>query len=580
MTETAPAAQPWPAVSLSQSHALLTRAGSPFEVEDKVIEGRPVRVWKNAPPTLRHELLAARAYGERPFLIHEDERVTFEAFYRACVAMARRLQADGVQPGDRVAVVMRNMPEWPVAFYGASIAGAIVAPLNAWWTADELAFGLADCGAKAVVLDGERYDRVASRLPSCADLERVYVARHTGAPNVVRLDDVLGKPNDWGELPDGPPPEVELSPESDCVIFYTSGTSGKPKGALLTHRMVTANVMAAAFSVARLYVRRGQGLPEPDPTAPQKGYIAGIPFFHVTGFCALLQVSLTMGYKLGILRKWDCVDAFRMIERERLTNAGGVPTLAWQMLQDPRRDEFDLSSLELVTYGGAAAAPEIVPQLKQAFPNATSGFGWGMTETGATFTMNGGEDYENRPASSGAAMPVGDMRVVDMNTLQDLPPGEVGELWVRGPNVFKEYWNNPAATAETIVQDGWLRTGDLARLDEEGFLYVVDRAKDMIIRGGENIYCIEVENVMFEHPAVADAALVSMPHPVLGEEPGAVVVLNPGASLTAEELQVYVRERLAPFKAPVKVLFSDKPLPRNANGKVIKPELKALLTGG
>jgi len=264
----------------------------------------------------------------------------------------------------------------------------------------------------------------------------------------------------------------------------------------------------------------------------------------------------------------------QLIERERVTTTGGVPTIAWQLIEHPAREKYDLSSLETISYGGAPAAAELVRRIKQAFPKSVPGLGWGMTETSATFTHNGGEDYENRPESCGPALPVCEMKVVNEKG-DRLPPNTVGELWAKGPNVVKGYWNNPAATAENFV-DGWLKTGDLAKIDEEGFCYIVDRKKDMLLRGGENIYCIEVEDVLYQHPAVMDAALIGIPHRTLGEEPGAVVTLKPGAGAGEEELRAFVAERLAAFKVPVRIAFWPEMLPRNPAGKILKSGLKKI----
>jgi Acyl-CoA synthetases (AMP-forming)/AMP-acid ligases II len=275
------------------------------------------------------------------------------------------------------------------------------------------------------------------------------------------------------------------------------------------------------------------------------------------------------------MRRWEAEPAMQLIEREKVTATGGVPTIAWQLIEHPAREKYDLSSLVTVTYGGAPSAPELVRRIAETFPGSQPGNGWGMTETTATFTSHLGKDYEARPDSAGPAAPVGEMQIRDpADGKTVLPAGSVGELWVKGPQVVKGYWNKPEATAETFV-DGWLRTGDLARLDEEGFLYIIDRAKDMLIRGGENIYCVEVENVLYEHPDVMDAALIGLPHKTLGEEPAAVVHLRPGGKATEEELRELVRSRLAAFKVPVKVAFWPETLPRNANGKIMKAELKA-----
>ena len=571
----------WPACTIPQAHALLTAPGQPFEMATLDIRGIATRTWKNAPPTLADVFAAGRAHGDKIFLVHDDERVSFEAFARAALALAAQFRADGVVKGDRVAVVMRNLPEWPVAFFAAAICGAIVTPLNAWWTGGELEYGLVDSGAKLLVVDAERLARLTEHLPEATALTRVYVTRAADEysepvanPLIARLEGVIGTPGSWAELPPGTAPDVAIDPEDDATIFYTSGTTGKPKGALGTHRNIVSNIMASAFSAARTYVRRGETPPAPDPAAPQKGTLLSVPFFHATGCHAVLSPSLFAGAKLVMMKKWDPERAMALIERERLTSCGGVPTIAWQILEHPERHRYDLSSLESVAYGGAPSAPELVRQIKRHFPGSQPGNGWGMTETSATFTHHMGEDYEHRPDSCGPPVPVCDLRVVDA-TGKDLPVGTVGELWGRGPNVVKGYWRKPQATAETFT-DGWVHTGDLARLDDEGFCYIIDRAKDMLIRGGENIYCVEVENALYEHPAVMDAAVVARPHRTLGEEPAAVVTLKPGAQAHPDELRAFVGARLAAFKVPVEVRFWDGPLPRNANGKIVKTELRAL----
>jgi long-chain acyl-CoA synthetase len=567
----------WPAMTIAQAHALMTQPGTPLEIEEKVIRGIPTKTWKNAPKSLREVVEASRAHGEKVFLVYEDERVTFEAFYRAVSAFARELQAQGVKKGDRVSVIMRNLPEWVVAFYGAASLGAIVTPLNAWWTGPELEYGLTDSGTKVAIMDSERYQRMTEHFGNCPDLVRVYVSREADEiahPWVSKMEDVLGGANDWAKLPDQPLPEAEIDPEDDATIFYTSGTTGKPKGALATQRAVNCNILTAAAAGARSFLRKGEAPPAPDPNAPQRSSLISVPFFHVTGCMAVLNPSLFGGAKLVMMYKWDVIRAFELIEREKIQSAGGVPTIAWQLIEHPLREKYDLSSLESVAYGGAPSAPELVRRLRETFPKSQPGQGWGMTETCATVTSNGAEDYINRPDSCGPAAAVCELQIRDPGDGKTvLPVGEVGELWSSGPMNCKLYWNKPEATAQTFV-DGWVRTGDLARLDEEGFCFIIDRAKDMLIRGGENIYCVEVENVLYDHPAIMDAAIVGIPHRTLGEEPAAVVTLKPGASATEEELRAHVAERLAAFKVPVKVRFWPETLPRNPNGKILKNELK------
>jgi long-chain acyl-CoA synthetase len=566
--------RPWPAMTLAQAHARLTAPGAPFEMETLEIDGRSVRAWKNGPKSLPDLFHTACAFGERTFLVHDEERVSYDAFGRAALAFARSLVERGVQPGDRVAIVMRNLPEWPVVFFGAALAGAIAAPLNAWWSAGELAYGLQDSGATVAVFDFERFARVRDRLGDCADLRRVVVCRSETATSAERLEDLIGPPDAWAGLPPVGPAPRAVSPEDDATLFYTSGTTGAAKGVPASHRAAVTPILCGQLSWVRSFLRRGEAPPAPDPNA-YRCHIACIPFFHVTGCFSLLCGGMATGTRLVLMRRFEPEAAMALVEKERATRIGGVPAVAWQLLEHPARDRYDLSSLELVNYGGAPAAPELVRRIGEVWPQAQAGCGWGMTETCATFTHHIGEDYTNRPDSCGPAAPVGEMKVVDAEG-RTLPPGEIGELMVYGPHVARRYWNKPEASAETF-QDGWLRTGDLARLDAEGFCYIVDRIKDVIIRGGENIYSVEVEDVLYTHPAVMEAALVAIPHPTLGEEPGAVVMLKPGMEAGEAELQAHVRERLAAFKTPARVLIRREPLPRNPNGKVIKSELKPLI---
>ena len=560
----------WPAMSRAECRDRLTAPGERFEMETIDIRGVPTRVWKHAPTNMRQVAMAARTHGDRLFAIYEDERVTYEAWFRAVARTAAELRERGVAKGDRVALAMRNLPEWPVAFFAATTIGAICVPLNAWWTGPELAFGLANSGAKLLVCDAERWERIAPHRGELPDLEHALVSR-SDAPleGAEQLEDVLGTPKDYADIPSAELPQVDIDPEDEATIFYTSGTTGQPKGALGTHRNLCTNIMSSAYNGAIAFLRRGE-----EPPAPvQKVGLTVIPLFHVTACSAGLMGYVVAGHTMVFMHKWDPVKAFQLIEREKVNLTGGVPTIAWQLLEHPERANYDLSSLEAVAYGGAPAAPELVRKIHEEF-GALPANGWGMTETMATVTGHSSEDYLNRPDSCGPPVAVADLKIVGDDGVTELPVGEVGELWARGPMVVKGYWNRPEATAETFV-DGWVRTGDLARLDEEGWCYIVDRAKDMIIRGGENIYSSEVENVLYDHPAVTDAALVAIAHPTLGEEPAAVVHLAPGMSATEDELREWVAARLAKFKVPVRIAFVQDTLPRNANGKILKKDLGA-----
>jgi steroid-24-oyl-CoA synthetase len=554
---------------IAEAVAALTAPGAPFEIEDKIIRGIRTRVWKNAPASLRAVLEASAAHGDLPFLVYEDERLTFAEHYRRVAALAHLfVKRFGVEKGDRVAIAMRNFPEWSVTFWAAAAVGAIVVPLNAWMTGDELDYCLADCGAKLLVADDERARRLLPHLPKL-NLDPILVTRAAGplAPPLLDFASVIT------EAPDHPAlPSVAIDPEDDATIFYTSGTTGKPKGALGTHRNICTNITSIGFAGARTLLRRGEPIPAPG-TAPKRATLLSVPFFHATGCHSVLCPALNAGNKIVLMYRWEPERAMQLIERERVTSFGGVPSMAWQVLEHPAFGRYDLASVESVAYGGAPSAPELVKRIKEKFPAVMPGNGYGLTETSSVTSQNAAEDYERKPESAGLVIPVCDARVIDDDG-REVAPGEIGELWVKGPNVVKGYWNNAEATAASFTA-GWLRTGDVVRFDGEGFLYILDRAKDMLIRGGENVYCVEVEDALYSHPAIMDAAVIGIPHRVLGEEVGAVVQVKPGAAVDEPALRRHVAARLAAFKVPVRIVLRDEPLPRNANGKILKRELRA-----
>lgn len=567
----------WPAMSIAAANKILAGLGSFFELECAVIRGVPIKVYKNAPPTIPSILdLANQKFPERTYLVYQNERITFGALHLAVRQLAAVLRGRyGIRKGDRVAIIMRNYPQWPLAFYAVLSIGAIATPMNSLWTADELEYGLSFAGVKLAIIDSQIHDRIASRLDALPDLENVLIARAVtddiADPHVSSLDAIVGDPNQWHALPDAGPAGVDIAPDDDATIMYTSGTTGKPKGALATHRAVISSMYNSMTCQARMHLRRGEGVPVPDPHA-MRATLLSVPFFHAFGAFAVMIPSALRGDKVVAMYKWDPGQALSIIEAEKITSVGGVPAIVWQLLEHPDRDKHDLSSIAVISYGGAPSAPELVFTIKKRFPHAVLGNGWGMTETTATATLNFGEDYVNRPSSAGAPPLAVELRICDPEG-HDLPAGEVGELWCKSPSNCRLYWNQPDATAETF-REGWVVTGDLARIDEEGFLHLVDRAKDMLIRGGENIYCIEIENALFDHPAIMDAAVVGIKHKVLGEEVGAVVQLKPGHTLNEAELRDYLSGSLAPFKVPVEIQFEADPLPRNANGKILKADLR------
>jgi long-chain acyl-CoA synthetase len=556
--------------SLKEVTAALTAPGQLFEMEEAQIRGVATRVWKHAPPSLRSVLEITRLHGDATFLVYEDERLTFEEHFRHAATFAHRLAEQyGVRKGDRVAIAMRNFPEWSVAFFGAAALGAVVVPLNAWWTAPELEYGLRDSGAKVLIADQERAARLAEALPGLGIATIVVRGDGTPPAGAVPYESVLGQIGDT--LPD-----AAIDPDDDATIFYTSGTTGRPKGALGTQRNITTNPVSLGYGMMSAALRAGGTIEE--ITAPQRRVtLLSVPFFHATGCHSVLIASALNGSTIVLMHKWNAERALELIERERITGFGGVPTMAWQVLTCPEFDKYDTSSLTSVSYGGAPAPPKLVEKIKERLPERMAGNGYGLTETSSVTTYNGGVNYLEHPDSVGPPVPVCDVKVVDP-VGEELPLGEVGELLIKGPNVIKGYWHRPDATADAFV-GGWFHSGDLARVDAEGFVYIVDRAKDMLIRGGENVYCAEVEAAVYEHPAVADVAVIGVPHEVLGEEVGAVVCLRPGETVTAEELRAFLRERIAAFKVPAHVWFREGELPRNPGGKILKTRLRTEILG-
>ena len=555
------------AASFEEAMAALTGPEGPFAIREEVVNGQTLKVFERTPPSLRALFDTARERGDATFLVYEDERWSFERVMQHVDALGAALvHRYGVEPGDRVAIAMRNYPEWIVAFAAITSVGAISVSMNAWWTPDETAYGLEDSGAKVLIADLERAERAA---PAQGRLGfRGLVVRPEGdlPEGFERYDDAVS-------LGDALP-EVEIAPDQDATILYTSGTTGHPKGAVSTHRAVLSAL--TAFGCRALANAMMQPPKESEAPTDPNAFILVVPLFHVTGCVAVMLSCFASGTKLVMMYKWDPERALELIERERITSFVGVPTMSWDLLESPDFERRDTSSLQNVGGGGAPAPPELVKRIDQGFAKGRPTIGYGMTETNAYGPQNAGDAYLRKPTSSGRVVPIVELRVTN-EAGEVLPTGEVGEIWFRGPHLIRGYWNRPEATAETIV-DGWLRSGDLGYLDDEGFIFVQDRAKDMVLRAGENVYCAEVEAAIYEHPAVYEAAVYGVPHERLGEEVAATVHLKKGQSLDAEALQAHVRERLAGFKVPAHIEFVPAPIPRNASGKMLKRDLRDALT--
>ena len=567
----------------------LLAPGSGFAVDTIEVRGAPIRVFPAAPATMRSVWELAQLHGTKKYVVYEDEHYTYDEIAARVRCLAHWLRDEhAVGPGDRVAVAMRNYPEWVVSYWAVAALGAALVGLNAWWTPKEMAYGLGDSRPKVLIADDERVARAVQVLADVRvdnpQLHLVTVRCERELPHGATRWDAIVAPvvDDPSAGPSGLPP-AEIDPDDDVTIFYTSGTTGVPKGAQLTHRGSTHNLydivfmsMAATLAEAKARAAGATGLKEPgESVAPV--FMAPTPLFHVTACNCVMHPATLVGGTLVLMYKWDAARAIELIERERVTNFSGVPTMSREMLLHPDWERRDTSSLRGLGGGGAAIQPDLVDKIDKALEHGAPSTGYGLTETHGIITANSSLMYTAKPASCGRVVPVLEAKLID-ELGDDLAPGPdvLGELCVRGAVVIKGYLNRPEATAEAI-RDGWFRTGDIARIDDDGFVFLVDRAKDMVLRGGENVYCSEVEAAIYEHPAIAEAAVFGIPDARLGESVAAAIVLRPGAALSQAELSAFLAERIAAYKVPSTVWFRSDPLPVNANGKFLKRELRAEL---
>ena len=553
-----------------EANAAVTGPGQIFELIDAEVRGVKMKVFKNAPAHLGQVFAGSRGHGDKTFLAYENEIFTFAQAADHIDALASLLvNTYGVKKGDRVAVAMRNFPEWVMSFAAIISVGAINVSMNSWWTEDEMDFALEDSGATVLICDQQRFDIGAA---SCVK-KNVKVL-------VVRAEKPLPAGVDkWEEvLPLGDKhPGADISPDDDATILYTSGTTGRPKGAVSTHRAIISSIMA--FSARNnVFLMSGTKLKEVDGPEVPTSFILIVPLFHVTGCVPVMLSCFVAGLKLAIMYKWDPEKALEMIEREQITNFVGVPTQSWDLVNSPAFEKYDTSSLRAVGGGGAPSPTSLVGKVNDKVKNGNPQLGYGMTETNAFGPAINGSDYLSHPTSTGRATWPMLVEVRDEN-LKPVPTGQSGEIWFFGPMLIRGYWNRPDATAETIV-DGWLRSGDLGRLDADGYVYVEDRVKDMILRAGENVYGAEVESAIYEHPAVHEAAVFGVPHERLGEEVGVAILPNDGMTLTPEELWAFLDAKIAKFKVPTQVVIMSEPLPRNAAGKFLKRELQQHVVKG
>ncbi|WP_354641282.1 class I adenylate-forming enzyme family protein [Kitasatospora camelliae] len=548
---------------VTRVQAALSAPGAPFEA----VPGPTGPRYRHGPRTLREFLDSTRAHGDLTFLVADGGRLGYAEHHAAATTLARHLlDRYGLRPGDRVAIAMPNLPAWQTAFWAAQAAGLVAVPLNAWWTERELSLALDDCAPGVLVVDAERAGRTAAwAARHGVPLLTAGVPAGGGPDGAERLEDLAALAAGPGELP-------APAPGDDATIIYTSGTTGRPKGVTAGHAAWCAALAGARFFAASSLRCRGV-----DPAqAPPQTALVTFPFFHVAAFTTLLPLMAAGGTAV-LMRRWDAPAALALIAEHRVTTFSGVPTTALGLLDAADAAGDAMPSLTLLSTGGAPAPPGLSRRVAERFAGRVEARnGYGLTETCGGVLAHFGARYLAEPGSVGRPSPGVEIRIAGPDG-SELAEGAVGELWVRGQAVFRGYRGDAGATAAAFAAEGgWFRTGDLAR-SRGGEVSVVDRLKDVVIRGGENVYCGEVEAVLAGHPAVADAAVLGVPHPLLGEEVAAVVVPRPGAAADAEELRAHVAGELAAFKVPAHVLVRSEPLPRNPIGKVVKPVLRQQL---
>jgi len=546
--------------------------GAPFALTGIERFGRTLPMIAAAPPSLAHYFAHFCAqHGDTTFLVAGDERLSFAQTYAAARKVAGALvEGYGVKRGDRVGIAMRNAPAWIVAYMGVLMAGGVATLLNGWWQGNELCDGIADTGTRLVIADQPR----ALRLAECGAHDAEVVTLDVAAPLDVAIAPLLSK---GGGAETALP---ELTGDDLSTILFTSGSTGQSKGAYSDHRGVVQgifNYLIQALAMLGIMTEDGKASPL------QPATLLNVPLFHVTAEIPVMLQSFAIGRKLVLMPKWDAEEAMRLMEAEKVTYFIGVPLMSYEIMTHPNRGKYDLSTVQSYAAGGAARAPEHVKRLEEEMGGAHPLLGYGLTETNAVGCGNLNENYLAKPASTGpASVPLVDLAILD-DAGNALPQGARGEVSIRSICNFLGYWKNEAATRSAVTDDGYFRTGDIGYLDEDGYLFIVDRKKDIIIRGGENISCQEVEAAIYENEAVAEVAVFGLADERLGEVPGAVVHLQPDAALDADALIDFLKPRLAPFKLPARIWFAPDPLPRLGTEKIDKVGLRAkyrALAGG
>jgi len=536
--------------------------GQMFETKDVVNEnGVTFKEYINLPDSLRGYLDFALVHAEKECLIYEDERYTYKEVFEKSAQTGNALIKAGVKKGDRVAICMQNNPEFVYSYFGIVGIGAVCVPLNSWWVPSEVIYGLEHSDAKLLIADSKRLHGLGSLL----NVTKI-VTSYTPDSSFTSFDDFICEQ-------DKSFPEVEIGRDDHATIYYTSGSTGKPKGVLSSQKAVLATMFSwACFSSV---MNKVEAQSNPDAAAivsPESVILHCVPLFHVTGSHAGLLMSVLVGRKIVMMKKWDAGLALKLIEQEKVTDITGVPTQTWELLNHPERLNYNLSSLKTLGAGGAPRPAEHVKQLDAEF-EARPAIGYGLSETNALGALGGGDEYVNHPDSTGRVVPpVTEIKIIDENW-NELAEGSIGEVAIKSLGNMIGYWKNPEATKECMNDEGWFRTGDLGKF-EGPFLYILDRVKDIVIRGGENIACPEVEGAIYEHDDILEACVFGIPDERLGEVLCAAIYLREKSTLTIDELQSFLSTRLASFKIPVIIKFYEDNLPRVGSGKFDKPSLR------
>lgn len=552
-------------LSYDEVVARLTGPGAPFEIGVEAVRGLPMKNFKNRERSLREKIAASALRGERTLMVQGERRISYAEHAKLVWGAGHAWKEEfGFRAGDRVAILAYNSPDWLIALFGTASIGGVAVGLNGWWTTDEIAYGLRDSGSRFLVVDERLYPRVEKLAGNVPGLERVFYIGDRPPRGTVPIAELLH--------PHDAPPTDPIAEDDPFVLLYTSGTTGRPKGCITTHRGTITQVLGVIFSgVAGAMLGGASPIPA---SGAQPTSLLTSPLFHVGGIHSGVCTSITAGAKLVFTQgRFDPEQAMRLIEREQVTAWGAIPTMLHRVVHHPRVADYDLSSLRSISFGGAPTPPETIEKAREVLPVEPSfANAYGLTETHGVVTLNGGKDLLGRKTSIGRPIPVVDMKVVD-DAGNEVDEGRLGELLVYGPTVTPGYWNRPEDSAKA-VRDGWLHTGDVGYRDPEGFYFVVDRAKDMIIRGGENVYCVEIENCLADHPQIDEAAVVGVPDAELGEKVKAIVRRVAGSALGEHAVRAHVAAHLARFKVPELVEFTDLPLPRNAAGKLLKNLLR------